>query len=106
MIDCNRSTFKAHEHLDEQFYSKFLFAIDSRFQIWLKQCWNAKNCNRVNNNTINFTPNVLQVLFGSFHINLLPTFQMKDPTIAVAATTAKTSASNRKDSSGNEEGKR
>jgi hypothetical protein len=106
MIDCNRSTFKAREHLDEQFYSKFLFAIDSPFQIWLKQCWNARNCNEMDNNTINFMPVVSQLLFGSFHINLLPTFQMKDPAIAVAAATAKTSASDRKDSSGKEEGKR
>ncbi len=106
MIDCNRSTFKARERLDEQFYSKLLFAIDSRFQICLKQCRNARNRNKVDDNTINFMPVVLQVLFRSFHINLPPTYQMKDPAVTVAAATAKTSASDRKDSSGNKEGKR
>jgi hypothetical protein len=106
MIDCNRSTFKARERLDEQFFAKFLFAINLHFQIWLMQCRNARNCNEVDDNTINFMPIVLQVLFGSFHINLPPTFQMKDPAIAVAAAATKTSASDRKDSSGNEEDKR
>jgi hypothetical protein len=106
MIDCNRSTFKARERLDEQFYSKFFFAIDLRFQIWLKQCQSARNCNKVDGNTIDFMPVVLQVLFGYFHINPPPTFQRKDPTVAIAAATAKISASNKKDSSGNEEGKR
>ncbi len=103
MIDCNRSTFKAHERLDEQFYSKFLFAIKSRFQIWLKQCRNAKNCNKVNKNTINFMPVVSQVLFGSFHINLLSTFQMKIPPLPLLPPqpkpqhpTGKTAAATRK----------
>ena len=74
MIDCNRSTFKARERLDEQFYSKFLFAINLCFKFWLKQCRNARNCNEVDNNTINFMLIVSQVLFESFHINLPPTF--------------------------------
>jgi hypothetical protein len=35
MIDRNRSSFKAWEHLDVEFASKFLFTVDSHFQIWL-----------------------------------------------------------------------
>jgi hypothetical protein len=42
----------------------------------------------VDDNTINFMPIISQVLFGSFHINLLPTFQMKDPAVAFAAAAA------------------
>ncbi len=80
MIDRNRSIFWAREILDKQFYSKFLFAINLRFQIWLKQCRNARSCNKVDDNTINFMPVVSQVLYGSFHYNLPPTLQSQHPT--------------------------
>ncbi len=38
MIDRNRSSFKARECLNKEFTPKFLFAVGSRYQIWLKQC--------------------------------------------------------------------
>ncbi len=38
MIDCMRSTFKARECLDTEFYAKFLYAVNTRYQIWPKQC--------------------------------------------------------------------
>ena len=38
MIDRMRSTFKAWECLDTEFYAEFLFAVDTCYQIWLKQC--------------------------------------------------------------------
>ncbi len=38
MINRNRSSFKAWECLDEEFASKFLFAVNLRYKIWLKQC--------------------------------------------------------------------
>jgi hypothetical protein len=101
MIDRSRSIFWTREILDKQFYSKFLFAINSHFQIWLKQCRNARNRNKVDYNTIDFTPVVLQVLFDSFHYNLPPTFQMKDPAVAAAATAK--SASDKKENNGNED---
>jgi hypothetical protein len=55
----------------------------------------------VDDNTIDFTPVVSQVLFGSFHYNLPPTFQMKDPAVAAAATAK--SASDKKENNGNKD---
>ncbi len=43
MIDRTKSTFKARERLDTEFYAKFLFAVITRYQIWLKQCKIARN---------------------------------------------------------------
>ena len=80
MIDRHRSSFKAREHLDEEFASKFLLAVDTRFQMWLKQCRSAGNRSDVDDSIIDFSHLVSQVLFGSFHITLPPTFKMKAPT--------------------------
>ena len=104
MIESNKPIFKAHRILDEKFISKFLFAVDSHFQIWLKQFWNAKNRNKVDDNIINFSTVVSKVLFGFFHINLLPTFRMKDPTIT--ATESKSDAPNSSNEGGSKQKKR
>ena len=101
MINSNRTTFRAREIADEQFYSKFLFAVDSRFQIWLKDCRNARHRNEVNDNTIDFTPIISQILFGCFTYNLPPTFKIKDSAADAEATTPAASAtSEKKDSDG------
>ncbi len=46
MMNCYKSIFKAKECLDEEFAAKFLFAVDTRFQIWLNDCKSAKFCNK------------------------------------------------------------
>ena len=79
MIKRQRLVFKAKEHLDKEFASKFLLAVDTYFQMWLKQCRIAKNRSNINDSIINFAHLVCQVLFGSFHITLPPTFKMKAP---------------------------
>jgi hypothetical protein len=38
MIDRTRSTFKARERLNTEFYAKFLFAVNTCYQNWPKQC--------------------------------------------------------------------
>ncbi len=94
MIDRTRSTFKAMECLNTEFYAKFLFVVDTHYQIWPKQCKIAQNQRNMDNSIINFAHLVSQVLFGSFHISLLPTFKMKEP-----EATAATTANGKKDSS-------
>jgi hypothetical protein len=105
MLDCMRSTFKARECLDTEIYAKFLFVVDTCYQIWLKQCMIAQNRSNLDNSIINFVHLVSQVLFGSFHISLLPTFKMKEPEATAAAT-----ANGKKDSNNvsgtKEQGKR
>jgi hypothetical protein len=106
LVENSRSTFKAQERLDEEFNSKFLYAIDLRMQTWLKQCKTAAVRHEVDDNIINFYPLISEVLFGSFHINLPPTFKIKDP--AADNTTATASATGKKDNSrtfGNKEGR-
>jgi len=80
MINHHKSTFKAKECLDEQFTAKFLYVVDTRNQLWLKECKSAKN-NRdeVDDSIIDFCSLISQVVLGSFHILLPPTFQMKNP---------------------------
>ena len=79
MVERNRSVFKAREHLDEEFVSKFLLAVDTRYQMWLKQCRSAADRPDVDDSIIDYAHLVSQVLFGSFHITLPPTFKMKQP---------------------------
>ncbi len=75
----HKTTFKAKERLDEQFAAKFLFAVDTRNQLWLKYCKSAKNRNEVDDSIIDFRSLISQVNCGSFHMSFPPTFQMKTP---------------------------
>jgi hypothetical protein len=70
----------------QKFPAKFLFAMDSRFQLWLKDCRKATSQNEVNDSLINFSALISNVLFSSFHMELPPTFAMKDPKPEPAAT--------------------
>jgi len=79
MMNHHKSIFKAKERLDEEFPAKFLLAVDTRFQIWLTDCKLAKNRDEVDNLIIDFRPLANQVIFGSFHMILPPTFSMKSP---------------------------
>jgi len=79
MMNCHKSIFKAKECLDEEFLAKFLLAVNTRFQIWLTDCILAKNREEVDDSISDFRPLVNQVIFGSFHMILPPTFSMKSP---------------------------
>jgi hypothetical protein len=61
MINQNRSSFKAKESLNEELPSRFLFALDPHYQIWLKQFRIATTCRDVNNTIIGFYPLVSQL---------------------------------------------
>jgi hypothetical protein len=101
MIDRNRLSFKAREHLDVEFTSKFLFEVDFCFQIWLKQCRITQNRCKVDNSIINFSHLVSQVLFGTFHITLPPTFKMKTPSKESATPTGTKKANSNNPGGGN-----
>jgi hypothetical protein len=79
LIDPNKSIFRARECLNKEFPSKFLYAVDLHYQIWLKQRRIPTNCSDINDTIINFSQLVSQVLFGSFYISLPPTFSIKTP---------------------------
>jgi hypothetical protein len=86
MMENNKSTFKSRERTNEKIPMKFLFAVDSRFQLWLKDCRKATSQNEVNSSLINFSALISNVLLSSFHRELPPTFAMKDPKPEPAAT--------------------
>ncbi len=79
MMENNKSTFKARECTDDKFLAKFLFAVNLRFQLWLKDCRKATSQNEVNDSLIDFSALISNVLQSSFHMELPPTFAMKDP---------------------------
>jgi hypothetical protein len=54
MMEKNKSMLKARERTDEKIPAKFLFAVNSRFQLWLKDCRKAASQNEVNDSFINF----------------------------------------------------
>ena len=87
MMNRYKSIFKAKECLDEEFPAKFLFAVDTRFQIWLNDCKSAKFRNKVDDSIIGFRPIINQVIFSSFNMNLPPTFSMKAPKDTLTAGT-------------------
>jgi hypothetical protein len=71
-----KSTFRAMECLNKEIPSKFLLAVDKRYQIWLKECKIYLGRNDMSNSIINFSSIVSQVFFGTFHMDLPPTFKM------------------------------
>jgi hypothetical protein len=79
MMNHQKSIFKAKERFNEEFPAKFLLAVDTRVQIWLNDCKLAKNRDIVDDSIIHFRPLVNQVIFGSSHMILPPTFSMKSP---------------------------
>jgi len=79
MMNRHKSIFKAKDRINEEFPAKFLLAVDTRFQIWLTDCKLAKNRDEVDDSIIDFRPHVNEVIFGSFHMILPPTFSMKSP---------------------------
>ncbi len=70
----------------QKFPVKFLFAVNSRFQLWLKDCRKATSQNKVNDSLIKFSVLISNVLLSSFHMELPPTFAMKDPKSKPTAT--------------------
>ncbi len=83
-IERYKTSFKAKERTDAKFCSKFLYAVDTRFQLWLEECSNADRRNRVDNNLLDFRNLIVSVRFGTFELNLPSPFsepKPKDPII-------------------------
>jgi hypothetical protein len=84
MIEHNKSRFKGREHLNKEF-PLTLPNLAQAVRIVTKR-------SNVDNSIIDVSLLVSQVLFGSFHITLPPTFTMKTPE-ATAATRGKKDSS-------------
>ncbi len=73
-IEKHKQVFKARENQDKTFVSKFLFAIDTRMQMWLEECLTQPLRVNVDDSILNFASVIDSVRFGNFDIILPPTF--------------------------------
>ncbi len=65
--------FEAQERADTDFCSKFILAVDTHFQLWLKDCRFAVQCDRVNSSILDCRQIIEAVRFGTFStLKLLP----------------------------------
>ena len=73
LVEKNRLILKARE-MDKTFMSQFLFAVDTRFQIWLDECMTAAHRTNVDDSTLNFSPLIESIRLSTFFVNLPSTF--------------------------------
>jgi hypothetical protein len=73
LVEDNRINLKAKE-ADKTFMSQFLFAVDTRFQLWLDECMTKPDRTHVDDGILNFTVFMDTVRFSTFFINLPATF--------------------------------
>ena len=66
--------FKARMVLDEEFASKFLYAVDTRVQYWLQECRKARERYEVNDRILDFDDLIRDVLFNRSIGELPPSF--------------------------------
>ena len=77
LLDDHILAFETRQAGDELFAAKFLFAVDTRSQIWLKNCTVADDRSEVNDAIVNFRELVNDVILGRFNVILPATVQMK-----------------------------
>jgi hypothetical protein len=78
-LEKNKSSFKARERTDPQFCSKFMYAIDTYYQLWLEECMLQTQQNCVDDNILHFQPLIEQVHFGTFELKLPSVFSAPPP---------------------------
>lgn len=107
LVERNRHILKARES-NKTFMSQFLFAVDTRFQLWLDECMSLPCRTQVDDSMLNFTPIIESVRFGTFNVTLPITFvPTKDKTDTPASSGSKRKApSNNKDDDENTQKKK
>lgn len=78
-IEKYKQVFKSREARETTFVSKFLFAIDTRMQMWLDECMTQPSRDLVDDSILNFNSVIDSVRFGNFDIALPPTFTTNTP---------------------------
>lgn len=73
LVERNRHILKTRE-ADRKFMSQFLFAVDTRFQLWLDECMSLTCRTQVDDSMLNFTQLIENVRFGTFFVQLPSTF--------------------------------
>ncbi len=57
-----------------------MYAIDTRYQIWRKECMQLTQRNRVDDSLLDFESIIKQVRFGTFELRLPSAFSKPTPT--------------------------
>lgn len=77
VVEKNKHIFKTAE-VDTEFMSKFLLAIDKRFQLWLDSCMTSHTRQDIDDGILNFLPLIDSVRYGIFDLRLPLTFKLSD----------------------------
>jgi hypothetical protein len=72
----HRIQIKACGSMDEEYFTKILYALDTRVNLWLLECMEHENREDVNDNLIDFGPLITQIALRDFRIDLPPCFKM------------------------------
>jgi hypothetical protein len=52
LIEQSKQSFKAQVCTDTEFCCKFMYAVDTRFQLWLEDCMTATRRDRIDDNIL------------------------------------------------------
>jgi hypothetical protein len=106
MIGRNKKSFRDQIALDNFFATKFLFAINKRFQHWLRLCKTAHNSRtQVNNRILQFEDLINTVLNGTFHMNLPPSFAKVGGSAATSSASTESKQADGKNKGGSKDRK-
>ncbi len=74
LVEQSKQSFKAQVRTDTKFCCKFMYAVDTCFQLWLDDCITATQRNRINDNILDCCQLIKGIHFGTFALNLPSSF--------------------------------
>ncbi len=86
-IEKCKQSFKARECTDKEFCSKFMYPINTCYQLWLEKCMTATSQSRVDDSILKFRSIIEQVHFGTFELRLPSVFAAPAPAIKARTPT-------------------
>lgn len=91
VADKNKHILKSHE-AEIEFMTKFLLAIDKRFQLWFDVCMTSTTRTDVDDGILNFLPLIESIRYGTFDLRLPLTFKEPTPETATAKPNKKSAS--------------
>ncbi len=85
MVTTKAAIFRTKIQADGSFPTKFLYATDNKIQLWLGQCKQSTQCDKVNGHLINFQNLVDSILDGFFNAGLPAIFKVLPSTEEIAS---------------------
>jgi hypothetical protein len=74
LVNRSKQSFKAQVRTDTKFCCKFMYAINTRFQLWLEDCMTATQRDRISNSILDCHLLIESIRFGTFALNLPSSF--------------------------------